>query len=508
MWRRWTSAGVRVAMQLGERWLTRRFGGFRATVVGAAREGTALARTLAQCGATVTLSDTKRPEALTRYLDKVSDTDVRLALGPDQPPDLLDVDVISLSPGVPPRVAVVERARALGLPISSEPRLFTQLCSEGCSAPIVGITGSSGKSTTTALTGEMYAAAGQSAWVGGNIGQPLIEKLLIGECPDVVVMELSSFQLELFSPDYQGDTVEKRRSDASRVVSLAGWSPAIAAITNITPNHLDRHPSMDDYVSCKANILLFQKAGDWAVLNRDDEMCRQLQARTSAQVLQFSLRDPVGSGAFLRGDELVLRQGRERVLCRTGDLLLRGRHNVANVLTASCCAMAAGVPLEAIRRAATSFRGLPHRLEPVRRWRDILFVNDSIATSPERAIAALNAYTEPLVLLAGGRDKHLPWDRWADLVLRRARVVIAFGELTSIMAAALDEAQQRAGVGARRVALHKAGTMQQAVALAVRLAQPGDVVLLSPGGTSFDAYRDFEARGVCFRQLVNELQPQ
>jgi len=475
--------------------LRERFSGLRVTIVGAAREGTALARTLARCGAEVTLSDSKPAERLGEALARLEGLPIKLSLGKEQPDDLLDVDVLFLSPGVPPFAPIVGQARERGLPISSEPRLCTQILRE-MGVPVVGITGSSGKSTTTALTGRMLAAAGMDVWVGGNIGQPLIEHLLDRHLPDVAVLELSSFQLELFSPDYQGPTVESERSQASQVIDLGGWSPNVAAVTNITPNHLDRHPSMADYVRCKQHILAFQAANDWAVLNSDDPTVRDL-ARGAGREVSFSLEGPVELGAFASDDDLLLRWDREERLGSVTELRLRGRHNVANVLTASCCALAAGAPLQAIREAAVSFEGVPHRLETVRNWRGVQWVNDSIATSPERAIAAMSAYDEPLVLLAGGRDKHLPWERWAELATERTRVVIAFGELRPIV--------EEAVAGRSSVVLRQVETLAEAVALAAELARPGQVVLLSPGGTSFDAYVDFEERGVAFRELVNAL---
>jgi UDP-N-acetylmuramoylalanine--D-glutamate ligase len=194
------------------------------------------------------------------------------------------------------------------------------------------------------------------------------------------------------------------------------------------------------------------------------------------------------------------------VVCRIGDIRLRGIHNVMNVLAASCCAVAGGVEPEAVREVAVTFTGVPHRLELVRVWRGASFVNDSIATSPERTIAALHAYSEPLVLLAGGRDKHLSWDAWADLVLERVRAVIAFGEAVPLIERALAEARARRGETATSTVVRTAGALEDAVAMAAGLAQAGDVVLLSPGGTSFDAFDDFEARGQRFRDLVGALE--
>jgi len=475
--------------------------GMRVGIVGAAREGLALVRYLGACGAQVVLSDAKPAEALTGALQQIAGLDVDLALG-GVALDVASLDVLFLSPGVPAEAPVVREARQAGVPISSEPRLLTQ--SVACL--VAGITGSSGKTTTTTLVGRMCDEARLSPWVGGNIGEPLTPRLLYGGAPELVVMELSSFQLELFAPEYQGSETEQRRSEASRVIDLGGWSPHVAVVTNVTPNHLDRHATMEAYAWAKERILAYQRPEDWAVLNQDDPITCEMGGRAVGQVLAFGLRRAVAEGGCLRGDALVLRRGgQEAVLCRADEVRLRGRHNVANVLAAACCASALGVPAEAMAHVARTFAGVPHRLEHVCEWRGALFVNDSIATSPERSMAAMQAYTEPLLVLAGGRDKHLPWDAWAAMAGARARVVIAFGEAAPLIARALGEAA-RGGTGpAAGPTLLEVATLEEAVAQAARLARPGDVVLLSPGGTSFDAYVDFEARGERFRELVTRL---
>ena len=454
---------------------------------------------LSHCGAQVTLSDTKTAAQLGETARALTELPIRLCLGAT-PEDLLEADILFLSPGVPPYAQIVQDARARGVPISSEPRLFTQLCE----APVVGITGSSGKTTTTALTGEMLKADGRNTWVGGNIGVPLTDQLIDNPQPEIVVMELSSFQLELFSPDYQGQNVHAHRSAASQTISIEGWSPPIAAITNITPNHLDRHPSMEDYARAKSIILAHQKPNDWAILNADDAGTAAMVQDAKGRCLTFSLHDKVSQGGFLQGGHLLLRfAGQETRLCAIGEVKLRGRHNLANILAAACCAIAAGAEPAAICQAATTFAGVPHRLEPVRTWHGALFINDSIATSPERAIAALRAYDEPLILLAGGRDKHLPWHQWAECAREKARVIIAFGEAAPLVEKALAEA--KAGQTGPAPDLCVVDTMDQAVSQAADLAHPGDIVLLSPGGTSFDAFKDFAARGQRFRDLVAAL---
>lgn len=469
--------------------------GLKAAIIGVAREGTALARFLVGAGATVTLSDLKPAEQLAAALRDLEGLSIRLALG-GHPEDILDVDVLFLSPGVPLNAKLVQDARARSLPISSEPRLFLQLFPNR----VVGITGSSGKTTTTTLTGRMLERSGVETWVGGNIGRPLITALEQGALADVAVMELSSFQLELFRPETQGDRVQEVRTEASRVISLAGCSPEIAVVTNITPNHLDRHSSMDEYIRAKAAIVDYQSPEDWAVLNLDDANCLGLRQRTPAHVVYFSLVRPVGEGAYLDQGRLRLRLGDDdQVICAADEVRLKGIHNLANLLASACAARLAGASLDAIRQVATEFEGVAHRMEVVRRWHGITFVNDSIATTPERAIAAIRAYDEPLVLLAGGRDKHLPWDTWAEWVQRKVRVVIAFGECAPLVRNTLG---QMPGLEA---AVLEVGDLGEAVSLASEVACEGDVVLLSPGGTSFDAFTDFEARGQAFRQLVERL---
>lgn len=468
-------------------------------IVGLAREGLALARFLVHRGARVVVTDAKPAELLADAVASLADLPVRYALG-EHPLNLLEsTDLIFVSPGVPPNIPLLTEARRQGLPISAEPKLFAQLCP----ATIVGITGSSGKTTTTALTGEMLKADGRKVWVGGNIGHPLIGSLSEIQAQDAVVMELSSFQLELFAPwpPGVGDHLP---------LDAGGWSPPIAAVLNITPNHLDRHPSMEAYTAAKAHILNYQQPGQAAILGRDNPITRQMgQALPhDRQVFWFSLEEE-GEGSFLRGHELFLRRsGQEQRICRLNELQLLGGHNVANVLAAIALAAVAGASTQAIRQAAVSFRGVEHRLELVRARNGVSWYNDSIATAPERTVAALKAFDQPVVLLAGGRDKHLPWAEAADLTLRRARHLILFGEAADLIEAAMGQAAAR--LTDRKeptdTPIHRAENLEHAVQIAARLAQPGDVVLLSPGCTSFDAYTDFCQRGEHFRQLVSKLE--
>lgn len=452
-----------------------RLSGKRVTVIGLARQGVALARFLAGVGALVTVTDVKPAEALADARAQLADLPIRYVLG-GHPPEVLEgCELLCLSGGVSPDIPIVQEARRRGIPLSNDALLTL----ERSPAAIIGITGSSGKTTTTTLVGEMLKAAGYRTWVGGNIGLPLIDRLGEVRRGDLVVMELSSFQTELFDR-----------------------SPHIAAILNITPNHLDRHPSMEAYTAAKANILRFQRPGDVAVLGYDNPTTRQLlEAGTIAPALAFSIATEVAAGAFLRGETLMLRlQGREEVICRRDEVRLRGMHNVQNLLAAACLAGAAGAPLAAIARVARTFSGVEHRLELVRTRRGARWYNDSIATTPERVVAALESFTEPIVLLAGGRDKHLPWDRFAQVVRERVRCLILFGEAAGLIYQAMMEQDAKEGPEILRC-----GTLEEAVQAAAHVAQVGDVVLLSPGGTSFDAFRDFAERGERFKMLARSL---
>ena len=464
------------------------FSGLRATIFGLGREGIAVARFLAERGARVTVTDVKPAEALARRLVKLERLPIHLVLGA-HPPQVLEADVIFVSPGVSMEIPPLAEARRRGLLLTSEPRLFAALCP----APLIGITGSSGKTTTAILVGQILKANGMRAWVGGNIGEPLISAVEEISPTDQVVAELSSFQLEYFAPQPEA------RPPTGWEALAQGYSPHVAALLNITPNHLDRHPSMGAYVEAKSHICRYQRPEDVCVLgaNVERHLCLRHRCR---QTLLFSLEAEVEEGSFLRDGRVMLRlAGREEGVCSVDEIKLRGQHNVANVLAACAIAGAAGALPEAMREAISTFQGVPHRLELVRELRGVRYYNDSIATSPERACAALRSFDEPIVLLAGGRDKHLPWDEFAELALRRARHVICFGEAAELIACKL-EVNTCASVTCKIVT-----TLEEAVVAASSVAQPGDVVLLAPGCTSFDAFRDFEERGERFRELVQSL---
>jgi UDP-N-acetylmuramoylalanine--D-glutamate ligase len=479
------------------------FTGVRALVVGLAREGTALTRFLVEHGARVTVTDLQSAAALAQNRKLLSGLPVSFALG-EHPKRLLDeADALFVSPGVPLGIPFLREARERQLPLSSETHLFTQLCP----APVMGITGSSGKTTTTVLVGQVCRTAGRRTWVGGNIGRPLIGHLQEIEPTDAVVMELSSFQLEFFSPSIDERGKGKHRKAQDAIFGTPAWSPPIAAVLNITPNHLDRHLSMEAYIAAKAQIMVHQQPEDTVILNLDDPITRQMgeTGDIKGRILWFSKEQEVASGAFLQADALVVRLGgRDQAVCRTADLRLLGQHNLANVLAACALAAAAAVPTEAVRQAVTTFRGVDHRLELYREKDGVRWYDDSIATAPERTVAALLAFPDDrIVLMAGGRDKHLPWDEMAALTWKRVAHLVLFGEAADLIEEAMRNAKPS---GAQSCQIHHTATLEHAVALAHQVARPGDVVLLSPGGTSFDAYPDFVARGEHFKRLVKALE--
>ncbi|MEW5988206.1 MAG: UDP-N-acetylmuramoyl-L-alanine--D-glutamate ligase [Chloroflexota bacterium] len=450
--------------------------GKRLVILGLARQGKALARFAVGVGARVTVSDLRPAALLQSSLDELQDLGIETVLG-EHPMSLLDTaDVLAISGGVPADLPLVVEARRRGLPITNDALEFARRCP----CLMIGVTGSAGKTTTTALTGRMAELSGRRTWVGGNIGRPLISDLAAMRPDDLVVMELSSFQLELW------DT-----------------SPQVAAVLNVTPNHLDRHQTMEAYTRAKANILRFQTAGDVAVLSADDPGAFGLRDGVRGRLRLFSLRRPVADGAFVQDGAIWLRESqKEQAVCPLEAIQLRGRHNVLNVLAATGLAEAADVPLEAIRAAVTTFTGVEHRLERVGLVNGVHYVNDSIATAPERALAALDSFSEPIILLAGGRDKKLEWAEWARCVRQQVKAVVLFGELAGLLEEWLTRPEL---ADLPRPPIVRVDGMAEAVQEAAAIARPGDVVLLSPGGTSFDAYLDFADRGEQFRQIVRGL---
>lgn len=466
-------------------------------ILGAARQGVALARWLAAQGALVTLSDLRPESAHAESRAALRELEIRWALG-GHPPEILEgAELLCLSGGVPTTIPIVQEAVRRGLPLSNDTQIFMEVVP----CPTVGITGSAGKTTTTALVGEMAQAAFDTTaadtashkdqpvrrvFVGGNIGDPLLNHVGQMKPSDLAILEISSFQLEQMT-----------------------LSPDVAVVLNITPNHLDRHASMAAYTAAKRRILDFQDAHGRAVLGREDAGAWGLRASVKGELHSFgmdALAGP-GDGTYYDDGILYLRErGMEIPLVRREQIQMRGDHNLRNVLAAFAIGHAAGLPLDAMLHAAEGFQGVVHRLQLVRVLNGTRWYDDSIATTPERVAAAVKSFEEPLVLLLGGRDKDLPWDDLAGLVCERVDHVVLFGEAAAkIKRALLAAGAATTQADQRPYSLETVAHLREAVASAHAVAQSGDVVLLSPGGTSFDEFKDFEERGERFRTWVQEL---
>src|SRR5688572_7872247 len=456
----------------------KKWNGKRVLILGAARQGLALARWLSLHGAHVTLSDMRSADELRVARQSLAEFQIDWALGV-HPLELLDsTDVLCLSGGVPLTLPIVAEAVKRGIPLSNDTQIFMEVVP----CKTIGITGSAGKTTTTTLVGKMAKNAyGDKAYVGGNIGDPLINYVDDMKPDDVAILEMSSFQLDQMT-----------------------ISPDIAAILNITPNHLDRHGTMEAYTAAKARILEFQSKEDAAILGRDDKGAWSLRSKVNGKLYTFSLNELEEGldGAYLNDGLLNLRDENVYLpLILREKISLRGDHNVLNVLAAFAIGHAAGFTLDVMLEAVQDFRGVPHRLEFVRELRGVRWYNDSIATTPERSMAAIRSFDEPIVLMLGGRDKDLPWEDLARLMSERVDHVVLFGEAAEKIEGTVNKLELRE----KRFTVSRAEHLHEAVIQAAEVGEAGDVVLLAPGGTSFDEFKDFAERGERFRAWVQEL---
>jgi UDP-N-acetylmuramoylalanine--D-glutamate ligase len=440
-------------------------------VLGLGRSGVALVSFLLDQGAQPVIFDEKPMVALAETLAATPPGTVEAHAGSSDWGDFAGCRYVLVSPGVAWGHPAIERARKAGAWVSSEIALFLALCP----APVIGITGTNGKTTTAALTAALLEAGALPGrvWLGGNIGQTVLDRVQRMRPEDWVVLELSSFQLE----------------------TLDGQSPRIGVVTNITPDHLDRHGSMRRYTYLKGNILRWQGHEDAAVLNSGQSAAWALRSVSGGQVVPFSDGALARGGAYqLEGTLHLEVGGRERALMPRSELPLPGAHNVENALAAAAAAALAGVSDQAIVKGLRGFPGVEHRLEPVRDLAGVSWVNDAKATNSDACRRALLSYDRPIVLLAGGRGKGESFDPLMQLAKERLRALVAFGE----DAGKLAGAARRGGVAQVR----EVRNLEEAVDAASSLAEPGDVALLSPACASFDQFSDFEARGRAFKSLV------
>jgi UDP-N-acetylmuramoylalanine--D-glutamate ligase len=445
--------------------------GKRVLVVGLGRSGVASALFLKSQGARVTVSDVKSPEQLREEIPVLLDHGIAVETGGHGERTFQNQDLIVVSPGIPVDAAPIAQARALGQPVIGE----IELAAEFLPVPIVAITGSNGKTTTTTLIGEILAAGGLKTLVGGNIGTPAISLIPQATPETVVVLEVSSFQLE----------------------TIRSFRPKIGIVLNVTPDHLDRHRTFAAYVDAKARLFENQQPEDFAVLNADDPTCLDLAARTRAQVFWFSRKKEVEQGAFVRnGAVLFRRAGEQQEVTLASEIPLKGVHNLENVLAAVCAGALMGCESTKIGDAIRNFKAVEHRLEYVATVRDVEYYNDSKATNVDATIKALESFPGNIHLILGGKDKGSDYTMLNDLLRERVKSVYTIG-------AAAEKIQSQIK-GATSIV--SSGTIESAVKQAVAAAQSGDVVLLAPACASFDQFQNYEHRGRVFKDLVLALR--
>ena len=428
-----------------------------------------------ELGASVTACDRRSKEQLKGVAEELEKAGISLSLGEEYLQNL-DVDIIFRTPGMNFLLPELTEARRNGIAVTSEMEEFFYLCP----STIFAVTGSDGKTTTTTLISEMLKAEGKKVFLGGNIGYPLLPEIDKITSDDFAVVELSSFQL-----------ISMRRS------------PDIAVITNIAPNHLDVHESMDEYISAKKNIYMHQNAFSRTVLNLDNDITRGLIDETRGQTLLFSRKKPVLAGAFLSDDGYLCLAEKGDVSCvmHKDDILLPGEHNIENYL-AAITAVSGYVSFENMKKVAKNFSGVEHRIEFVREKDGVKYYNDSIATSPTRAIAAMNSFKQKVILIAGGYDKNIPFEPMAEKVNEKVRTLILTGPTAKIIEKAVTECPL---YDAENLKIIRVKDLPDAVKTAFENAKAGDIVTLSPACASFDTYPNFEVRGNHFKELVKAL---
>ena len=444
-------------------------------VIGIGVSNTPLLELLLAEGIRVTACDKRSREQMGEQAEHLEQLGCELHLGADYLKDL-DADVIFRTPGLRPDVPEIAACVDRGAVLTSEMEVFFEVCP----CPIIAVTGSDGKTTTTTIIAELLKAAGRRVWVGGNIGHPLLCEADGMLATDYAVLELSSFQLMTMK-----------------------HSPHIAVVTNLAPNHLDVHRDMAEYVAAKENIFRHQSGEDVAVFNADNDITAEQSRRAPGRARLFSRQDEVADGVFLRGEDIVCRSGgHERVVMTTGDIKIPGVHNVENYM-AAIAAVDGLVPDEVIRDFAREFGGVEHRIELVRTYRGVRYYNDSIASSPSRTIAGLRSFHEKVILIAGGYDKHIPFDVLGPEIVEHVKLLVLCGATADKIRAAVENAP---GYQPGKPEIRDVTPFTAAVEAARDRAQPGDVVTLSPACAAFDQFKNFAERGKFFKSIVNGWQ--
>ena len=449
--------------------------GKRVVVLGIGVSNTPLIKMLRRAGVEVIACDKRAREDFMGQAEALESLGAKLYLGEDYLEHLEGAEVIFRTPGLRPDLPQLAAAVAKGAVLTSEMEVFFEVCP----CKTIGVTGSDGKTTTTTMIAELLKAAGKTVYVGGNIGKPLLPDVDGMVEDDYAVLELSSFQL-----------MTMRRS------------PNVAVVTNLAPNHLDVHKSMGEYIAAKENIYLHQRAGDLAVFNWDNDITRGFAGAARGRVVLFSRRETLGKGVCVRNGAIWASDGtREREVLPLADILLPGDHNVENYM-AAIAAVDGLVPDEVIRTFAKRFNGVEHRIELVRTLNGVRYYNDSIASSPTRTIAGLRSFRRKVILIAGGYDKHIPFDVLGPEITEHVKALFLTGDTAEKIKAAVEGAP---GYTGDNPPITVADGFEEAVLAAHRAAGPGDVVLLSPACASFDKFRNFMERGTAFKEIIYKL---
>jgi len=454
------------------------YSGKTIAVIGLARTGLAVAQVMRDLGARVVVHDRKSEAELGEAVAEAKALGAEVRAGTDGI-DLVGVDLLVPSPGVPATLPVFAEARERGVEVISEIELAYRLAK----APIVAITGTNGKTTTAILTGRMFEADGRETYIAGNVAAgeiqlPLVMAAHKASADAVIVAEISTFQLEW----------------------VRAFRPKVAMLLNVTSDHMDRHASVEEYAALKARIFENQTADDVAVINAENAFTASLAPKLAGHVMRFARKAEVEQGGFVRGGELVVRfEGVETVICKRSDMRLRGEHNVENALAASCAAIAMGARPESIAKAIREMQPVEHRLEPVAVIDGVEYINNSMCTNVDAVVRSVEAIEEPQIVIIGGKAKGDCEDFGpvGDALRRKAKHAILIGADRGV----IRSAAENAGF----TALSDAGSMQEAVEIARRLAQPGDVVVLTPGLASFDMFDNFQHRGRVFKEAVRGM---
>ncbi len=445
------------------------------TVIGMGVSNTPLIRTLLRAELKVTVCDKSPRERVEEQAAELESLGARLQLGPDYLSKVHKADLIFRTPGLSPNVPELKKAVAGGSILTSEMELFFQLCP----CKIIGVTGSDGKTTTTTLISEFLKEAGLNVYLGGNIGRPLLPDVDGMTPEDVAVVELSSFQLM---------TMDR--------------SPNVAVFTNLSPNHLDYHHTMEEYTEAKLNIFCHQSTQDRAVFNYDNDITRSLAKAAVGQTMLFSRKQKLEEGVYLRDDAIWLTNGMgSREVLPLPDIRIPGVHNIENYM-AAIAAVDGIVPDKCVRAVAQRFTGVEHRIELVRELNGVKYYNDSIGTSPTRTMACLDSFEQKLILIAGGYDKGVPFTQLGVEIVRQVKALILTGDTAPAIKKAVEEAE---GYGESGMKLIETADLACAVTAAHDIAKDGDVVVLSPACAAFDQFKNFMERGKMFKQLVNKL---